>query len=400
MDRRAAPRRRLSRRRGLTTPLVVAALLVAMLGIALILDRLWLSSARLELTTAAEAAALAAGRQLITDERLVDVEITPQQLELARQAAEQIASQNFVAGSPVQLNLNGGDVRFLKLQPTEDGRPAEFVETDTRPTHVLVSTSRTRFNGNPVALFMAQLTRQPWGDVFSEVVAHVDNHVVGVRPFVDVPAPALPLAIWKQDPAGLRKDTWQYAIDQRRGADHYGYDDESRQVLNAPDGIPELTLRTMRPGGKAQDSNVHLVDLGTDLQPTLVAQQMLIGWTRQSLEDRNGELSLGSLAGDLTVSLTSAPRLPDEARSALEEIVGEPRIALLYDQFTSTGKDRYQARLVELVAIRVLDVADQSDGSCYITVQPTVLASRTVLTTNAGPADGGNLYLYRLDLMH
>ncbi len=47
---------RKSRRRGFTTPAVAIALLVVMAGLALVLDRLWLDTADLELTTAAEAA--------------------------------------------------------------------------------------------------------------------------------------------------------------------------------------------------------------------------------------------------------------------------------------------------------------------------------------------------------
>src|SRR5262245_51018624 len=86
-------------RRGFTTPAVAIALLIAMCGLALILDRLWLDAADLELTTAAEAAALGAASALANDD-LLRINADPElRQDDARNAAAWIASQNTVAGS-------------------------------------------------------------------------------------------------------------------------------------------------------------------------------------------------------------------------------------------------------------------------------------------------------------
>lgn len=395
--RRLAPRPN-ERRRGLTTPMVAVALLVAMLGIALIIDRLWLSSAKLELTAAAEAAAFAAGRELAVDARLTESDDSSLLIQHARDAATEIASQNLVAGGVVTLDPNGDDVRFVRTQASSvAGQPDEKIETDRDPTEVWIRAQRTRFRGNPVALFMRELTRKPFGDVAVNVSVRLNNHIVGIRPFEDVAAPILPLGIWKHDSTGQRKDTWQTAIEDRQGKDHYGYDAERRVVTHAADGIPELCLVTAKRNGPASDANMQLLDLGNDLDPALVEQQILSGVTREQLEKHHGELRLNG-----GKSLAALPQLASRERTALEEHLGSQRIVMLYDQALPAGKNGYQeANCVEFVAIRVLAVNDLSDGRCQVIVQPTVMTTRMAIAeVTPQSADNGNRYLYRLELNH
>lgn len=394
MDRSHRAQHATRSRRGLTTPLVAVALIVAMLGIALLLDRLWLASAKLELISASEAGALAAAQSLVDDDRLRDV-VMADLHGRARDAAVEIAAENLVAGGPVTLDREH-DVRFLRPELTPDGERTALVETLADPTHVLIRGQRTRFRANPVALFMQELTRQPTGDVIAEVVARLDNHVLGVRPFADVEAPALPLAIWLKDPAKQRKDTWDHAINDRNGEDRWSYNSDTQHVVQTPDGIPELTLRTQRRGGPAHEANVQVLDLGTDLDPSLVAQQILLGWTREQLADRNGEFRAKG------TECRGVPQLKSAELNALEEMIGVQRMAVLYSTATVTGQSGFQSvQCVDLVAIRILTVEDRGDGSCRVTVQPTAMTSRTLLTSGDDPvAGGGNPYLYRTEIVH
>ncbi len=398
MDRRQPHPTLHANRRGLTTPLVAVALLIAMMGIALIVDRLWLASAQWELTSAAEAAALAAGRELASDDRLRGPSTTAELIEHAKRAAADIAAQNLVAGQPAHIDTEAGDVRFVKTEASQEpGQTTEWVETDRDPTEVLIRAQRTRFRGNPVALFMRQLTQQPFGDVVANVSVRMNNHIVAIRPFEDVPAPVLPLAIWKVDPTAKRKDTWQAAIEEHAGTDQYGYDDSRHVVTLQADGIPELSLITAKRNGPASEANMQLLDLGTDLDPALVEQQILLGLTREQLEKRDGELRLSG--GDTFPSL---PQLQSRERTALEDHLGSQRIALLYAQATPVGKNGYQeTECVEFVAIRILAVNDQPDGRCQIIIQPTVMTTRMAVAENSS-ADhrDGNPYLFRLELTH
>ncbi len=398
------------RRRGLTTPLVAAALLVAMMGLALILDRLWLEAARLELTTAAEASALAGARQLASDLRLAP-EHDPQSLrDLAVQAAMMAAVQNRVAGETVVINEQ--DLHFPAPTILDADSSNATAEEPSAPETIIVSAHRTRFRGNPVALFIGELTGQPFGDAVGQAGASISSQVVGVRPLPGTVVPAIPLAIWRIDPTGQRTDTWQTAIEQRRGRDDYGYDEHSRSVTAGSDGIPELMLRTARLNGPATDANVQLVDIGTHFQDEELLRQFQLGWSPADLENWGGELRLATNnagANGSSLQLEGLPQLEIADRDALDSILGEPRIALVYSTAAPAADGRTQSvDCVRLVAVRVLKVSDHSDGSCRITIQPTVIATRTALAGTPQAQDdpetipvgtaSHSTYIYRLQL--
>ncbi len=428
-----------SRRRGFTTPVMVGVLLVAMLGTALILDRLWLEAARLELTTAAEAAALAAGRQLASDDRLRSFTSAETLMDEAVQAAVMTAAQNRTAGAPVIIEER--DVWFPEASGTSEPFTTASLYNDRAPlpSTVVVTASRTRYRGNPVALFISGLTRQPFGDAVGLAAASIDGNVMGVRPLAGSTVPGIPLAIWWRDPTGERKDTWEAAITLRQGRDDYGYDELRRVVTNEPDGIPELTLRTPGTGEPASRANLQLLDIGSGFRNVDLLRQFESGWSLADLSEWGGELRIAaqspgisppadilrppaasgsanntppastSLANSADATsatgsgsmatppveglmLRGLPRLEAADRTALEQIVGQPRIVLLYSSATASdagqqpgiaqlpGSSQLQAvNCMQLVAVRVLRVLDQRDGSCQVVVQPTVIATRTAL---------------------
>lgn len=380
-------------RRGSTTPMVAAALLVALLGFALVLDRVWLESAQVELIAASEASALGAARALASDDRLRDDVDQLLLVNRALEAAANIASQNTVAGAPVELDLAKEDVRIGTLAEGDESGGTRFLQTDADPTHVLVTAHRTRSHGNPVALFISQLTRQPSGDVSVQAEAGLDNHVAGVRPFEGAPVPALPLAIWRDDPSGQRKDTWRSAIEQRRGRDDYGYDAKQHQITSGADGIPELTLKSQPRSGSNRDVNLQLLDIGTGFDEEKLARQFATGWNVGDLELWQGELRLTASQG---IELASTPRLQSAERDALEAMLGEPRIVLLYSATQSVPQTQEsRATCVEFVAVRVLEVRDPADGAAEVVVQPTVMTTRTALTEREA---NENNYIYRMTL--
>lgn len=396
-------------RRGLTTPAVAVALIVAMGGLALIVDRLWLDAADLELTTAAESAALAAARSLASDDLLRPKVDPADRLQAAREAAAWVASQNLVAGDPVTINSDPqGDVRLGRLILDETEKQVRFEESDENPTTAVVTAQRTRRTNNPVGLFVAGLTGIPFGDVASRVEATIDNRIVGVRPLAGAPVPALPLAIWWKDPSQQRRDTWEQQIDGRRGADNYGHDSATGQVYRGSDGIPEIVLRSQSRDRNSDDSNLLVLDIGTRLQDGDVARQFASGWSADDLADLDGELRVSPTSPE---RFPASPKLTNHDRDALDNLIGEPRICLLYsDARPTSGNSLLQATCVRLVAIRVLAVRDGSNGSCELVAQPCVFATRTALLDDQTPyhtglsgeasTDNANKYIYKLQLTH
>lgn len=350
----------------------------------MILDRLWLDAADLELTTAAEAAALAAASNLASDDLLKLNPDSELRLELARTAAAYIAGQNLVAGSPVVLDTTPlGDVRLGQLVLDDALGMVRFAEATDNPTTAVVTATRTRQTSNPVGLFVAGLTNIPFGDVTTRVEATVDNRISGVRALEGAPVPALPLAIWWKDPAGLRSDTWDVQIEARRGADNYGFDPVGRQVYSGADGIPEIVLRSQARGQQLTQTNVTVVDVGTRLNDQELARQFLTGWTIDDMGDFDGEFRLPQ--GGL-VTLQASAELRSADRDALQSLIGEPRICLLYSGLTPNGTLPVgQAACIRMVSIRVLAVNDLDSGACEVVAQPCIVKTRTAIVDDMIP---------------
>lgn len=366
-------------RRGFTTPAVAVALLIGMMGLALILDRVWLETAQLELNTAAEAAALAGASELVSDDLLLSRDTTDLRINNAREVAAWIASQNYVCGTPVTLNAEpDGDVLLGHLVRESQG--IRFVESDDNPRSVVVTALRTRSNNNPVGLFVSGVTGLPYGDVAARVEATVDNCVIGLRPLDGSSIPAIPIAIWDVDPSRQRSDTWSVAIRSRKGSDDYGYDSQTHTVYSGSDGIPELVIRSAANLGSSRKSNVRLIDIGNGLNDANVARQFKSGLNVEDVAGFTGELLLG-LGQSLTFNSTA--KLDDLNYVELQKLVGERRICFLYSTALAVGElTGDQTLCTDIVAVRIMSVSSDPDGSYAAIVQPTVVTTRTAILAN------------------
>lgn len=387
-------------RRGTFAPAAIIALVVVVSGVALVLDKLWLDAATLELNTAIESAALAAGRSLADDDLLrtgVDID---SKLERTRQFAVDLAAKNLIAGSSVQLDpAPDGSIRFGKLVYQEDIGETMFVETTQEPTSVVVFGERSHSKSNPVALFWQGITGASHGNVFARTEASVDNHVVALRPLDGVPIPAMPLAIMKyappEDSDGASTPCWVREIDQRRGKDQWGIDPETKQPANAADGIPEITLKLASRDSKATDINAHFFALDPLNSMADIEQQFKRGWTIADFKSST-EPELRLNQGPLRFSTidTSGGNIG----TLLQPLIGESRIVLLYDQ-----KNDGQLICSSVVAGRLMALRVTDEGDLEAVFQPAVLTTRTAVLVNetlvsiAHPASA-NSYIYKLQL--
>ncbi|MCH8829840.1 MAG: hypothetical protein IID45_09710, partial [Planctomycetes bacterium] len=315
-----------------------------------------------------------------------------------------IAALNRVVGKPLQLGRNGkGGFRFGRHVVDDETGRSRFVETLTRPVSVRVTARRTRRNGNPIALLLRQISGQPSGNVTRRAEASIDNHVVGVRPFRNVPVPALPLAILAHDPTGRRSDTWTAQIERRGGGDQFAFDRKSGRVIREADGIPEIVLTTMPATGNATDGNVQLIDLNSDFRPDVIERQFSRGWSRRDLREHRGELRLIADSKD-GLEFTSFGRITNSLPQQLRNLIGQSRICLLYSTHTPVGRIGFgRVRCRRFVAVRILSVRSNGDDSYRITVQPAVMTTRTALLADRKmpPAERrrfANRYIYKLQL--
>ncbi|RLS39959.1 MAG: hypothetical protein DWH81_07760 [Planctomycetota bacterium] len=392
-------------RRGSIVMFVAMALLVVGACLALVFDRLWLDAAQIELQAAAEAAALAGAGQLASDARL-----QPPPVDLvapAREAAIATGQKNFSVGTAVNLqDGDNGDVQVGTIEMSSENGHPEFVEETDRPTTCVVRAARLISRGNPVALFFRELTSNTRGNVQAIAEASIDNRIIGVQPGDKSPVPALPIAIMYTHADPRREDTWMNMINRRLGTDLYGYDSETGEVTNGPDGIPEITLHTTYTSADAEEAskvNALIMDIGTGMSERRVAEQIKTGWTVAQLKSFGGEFRTDQGPQILDVDAASNTPVMDE----LQQLVGQARICGLYINHQPTSNVIGTAAIVDLAAIRILAIQEQGPTQMKMTVQPAVIATRTALLSSHDAAwlsgDGTeqtNPYIFKLFLSH
>ncbi len=399
--RQSSPRENQSRR-GWLAPIVGLALIVVMGAVALVLDRLWLDMAAGEAQTVAEAAALAAARQLANDDDLRSpLPADETRIAAAKVAAENVASMNRVAGQPFNLSAAAGDMKFgVNVQVEETGE-IKFVETIHNARSVQVVAQRTHARGNPVALFIRGLTHVSSGEVRGNAEATVDNHIVGVQSVGGAHVPMIPLAILANDPSGKRQDTWQVQIEQRLGSDKYRFDNATGAIEPGEDGIPEITLVPgLASGGRDQNStNMAFFNVHGQVDHFPLTEQIQLGLSPSDLERRDGRF-LFLTGPEVFVAQAS---ISNESADALKSIMGECRCVLLYQNLATSGDPgQYRIQSAGLVAGRVMAVQVIGGAEYRLIFQPGVLATRSaVRPADVGLADvsaTANPYIYQLKL--
>ena len=379
---------------------MAVSLVVVLLGVALVFDHLWLSGARVELQTAAESAALHGVKCLVNDETLRHPVVKESRLEKIRAAAADLASQNLVAGNRVTLDESPeGDVRGGVLVHDEASGNDRFLETNRRPTTVVVRPQLSRSRGNPLALFLCGITGQPFGDVTVVAEATADNRVCGLRPLEGTTVPALPLAIQAADPKGKRKDTWHEQIVKGCGADRFGWDADRGRVTESGDGIPEIVLRGADDEKDVAGTNVRWLDIGSECDTDKLIRQVRHGWSAGDLHAHGDELVIGSRSLDVPARACQH----HDAWRSLDHVIGECRVCLLYVDLEQPRRGKpHRVRCLVPIAGRVLHVDRDGKNRPLIVFQPGVLATRTaVLASEYGLAEKDvvrNAYLYKLSL--
>ena len=362
---------------------------------ALVLDRLWIDAAELQLQAAAEAAALAAATRIVGDHQLRDSDAAVESLDAARAAAERIARANTVSGRPVELDVRPGeDVLFGSSVESVETGDKLFLETDVDPTTALVTARRSRRRDSGLLVFFRAVTGRPLADAFATAAATVDNRVSGIRPLPGSTVACLPLGILGSDPTGRRQDTWEHQIDRGNGQDRYRYDAVTGQVLSGQDGIREMILTVESAEKGVRPPNVRMLDLGTRFVEPAVREQISGGVSRNDLELWGGELS----PTDAPLRIDSSAPLVAAFLNDLVDQVGAPRLCLLYATSSTTEPTSTEkADVTRLVAVRLLTLEHSDPGPVRIVVQPTVIATRTAVLSRRDDA-GRNPYIYNLSL--
>lgn len=364
-------------RRGVITPLAAMVLLIVMAGIALIVNRLWLDAASLELTTCVETAVLAAGHELASDELLKEKPDYQTLINRAEKTANKAIILNTVAGQRIGIQLTKDDnLLFGKSIPIAGTGSRQFVQTDNQPTSVQIKTQHASRPNNPVAELMSDLMQTNLGSTGTQIEASIDNNIIGVRPFENVSIPAYPLAILKNDPSGKHTETWELQIDQKQGKDEYQFDPDTQTVKRGSDGIPEIRLTSKPRRGNISDANMQILNFGSKFNSEIVDQQILSGLSNQNLKDFDGELLFDSES----MQIGCSPNIEDSEQDAFQKMIGQCRICFLYDKVDATSRSfNGTADCTNMVAGRIMATKRLDNQACEIILQPGVITSRAVI---------------------
>lgn len=393
------------RRKGTLVPVVAAALLVILAVLALVVDKLWLDAVRSELRGAAEASALAGARGLADDDRLKPDHPPDALARGAAWMASTMAGRSIVAGRPLELEMDR-DVTVGTYAVSATTGERELLTNVADPRTVVVQPAFLKSRNNPLVLLMRGLHGPDVAEMAHRAEASVDNHVWGVRPVGDTSVPALPLAILHRETTDANRPSWATEIDKREGGDRYGFDLETRRIIESADGIPEMELIAGPVAGDGRKSNLALLGLGNELSSQQIAVQCAKGLSANDLERIGGELC----PARSPFTMGAKHSVSSDELNALEALRGEARIVLLYSEIgggMATGGSVARVRCEQLVAIRLVAVRRNGAGVAKLIVQPAVVATRTAVRTSDESTDDNaalatslpaNKYIYHLSL--
>ena len=367
----------ISMRRGTLLPAIAFSLLVVAAASALVMNKLWIDAAEVELQSVAEASALAAAGNYLGDDLLKPGFDADAAVDQAKQRAAEVAASNLVGGQPVSLTITGDDTDVVFGRRVDNGIDPEtvFLLTNVNPSVVEVRASRSRDLGNPINLFYPGVTKRAHADATMIVEVTFDNRI---DHFVAAPArpiPAFPFAILANDPLGKRTDTWANMIEAGQGADEYAYNEVTHEVVKQADGIPEMILKSVPLKSDPLEGNVQLLDFNNDLNDQKIIQQIHNGLTQLDMQPWNNRLQAHQ-----EIEMTGLGNITTPIQFALESQIGQQKLCLLYNQVSAMDVPGWTSLTCEgVVAIRILKVIPESGEVATVIIQPTVLTTKSAV---------------------
>lgn len=374
-----------SKRRGAaSTVLSLLAIPVLLVVVGMVVYVGLLREAKTESQNGADAAALAAARELATDDLLTrNQKRAEDRVARARKAALTLGHENFANGERLDLDANlandqDGDLVFGRLDHPKGGtfrvvsrNPADWVGDQINAVQVTTRQSPVR---SPVGGGSDR-------DLRTRAVAMIDHRVVGFRPNDDQPIPLMPIGVFT-DHLGEVQHGWDYQL-RRVRQDELRFDYQTKRFGPGNDEIPEIPVLIGTRGPGPVGVPAVFLQLGAESFVETVGQ-VRTGVTRAQLGRKYGSGLV--LADDNTVAVAGSPDCPEsgnEARQlidgALAELAasGEVRI---WPLFSEVDEENSLVRVNGWVAARVVSVGRTEGGGIKLILQPAVLAHRAVVT--------------------
>jgi hypothetical protein len=371
---------------------IAAALLPAFIGFAaLSTDTAVISVARSQMSTAADAAALAGAMQLATENRVRGATSLATEITAANNQAVSLATSNHVLGSaPVvganTSNQSGGQIMVGYLDPTN---PYSTLDSSAASTalfnSVQVKILRDATHGGAVPSVFAQLMGFKGTNVTVTSTATAQAYSIsGFQAVGSLNANLLPIV--------LDKTTWQSMM-AGQSTDQYTYNSSTNTVTSGADGIYESQLYPVSSGSPGNWGTIK-VGVSNNSTSTLSAQ-IQYGITPDELATfPNSTIQLDSTQNPPSITFSGNPGISAGIKSALESIIGQPVVVPIYDENGGNGNNAWY-RVIAFQPARILSVNFQGNPK-YVIIQPCLLNDQTAIAGTAQSWTSGGLISVQL----
>lgn len=377
------PRKRPARspdRRGAVAVFALICMTFVFAFAALAVDLGLLYESQAETQRSADAAALAAARELLHDDRLLGGAAMDGLAGNARSQAGHYASLNAVHN--VNPLVDGaGDVAVGNWD-WNGAFNSGAASSAWNSARVMVHRDETR-NGS-IALMFARLFGHDSQGLSAQSTAAFADRIVGFK----IPSSGANVDLL---PFTLKDVSWDGLNDGSvTTGDNYSYDEDTGAVTPGPDGKLELNLYPGAGATQLPPGNFGTVDIGSSNNSAAdIARQILYGVNQSDLDYLGGSIELGA---DGTVILNGDTGLSAGFKDELEAIKGQPRIIPIFSTVSGNGNNANYT-IVAFAGIRIMNVklTGAMKGKEVI-IQPAVAVDPGAV---AGSSGGTSYNVYR-----
>ncbi|MDX1963413.1 MAG: pilus assembly protein TadG-related protein [Pirellulales bacterium] len=360
-------------------------LLVGLLGcVAFAVDLGYLSMARTELQRTADAAALAAGWDLLNNNAVKFDFDMQAEITAARAQAQSYSLLNTVCNTGPSLDANtsnsqSGDIVIGYLSNPSDPACAWSFNNSQLFNAVQVTVNRGINQNGEVPLFFSRIWGLTGQTMSATATAALNNNFGG---FEISSGGGGNLQIL---PFALDEVTWN-ALMNGNGSDNYSYDPATGNVTSGSDGVLEVNLY---PQGTGSPGNRGTVDIGGGNNSTNdIARQIVDGISPADLEALGKPLKLNE-SGELT--LNGDTGISAGVKDELASIIGQPRIIPIFRTVVGPGNNATYT-IVKFAGVRLLNVKlTGSMSSKKVMIQPARLVVKGGIPSTT---QGTSYFLY------
>jgi Flp pilus assembly protein TadG len=361
-----------------TTAVMFAVFLPLIVGMmALAVDTAVMTTARDQMSTAADAAALAGVQQLVTNNHLTANPNLSVEISAAQSHATSIGQSNSILGSNAMIAANSGnsstgDVVVGYLNTASNTSTISPTSSQALFNAVQVKITRDSSHGGVIPAFFSRLNGNTGTRMTVTATATALNYQVGGFTSVNgLSAMLLPIALDQSTYNAMLMGSG-FATDQ------YNYNPSTGTVTPGTDGIFESQLFPLNIGspGSWGTVDIGVTNNGTS---TLGAQVQYGIAPAQLATYPNGTIQLSSSTNPPSIQFSANPGISAGIQSNVDAIIGQTRFIPIYSSVTGDGNNTTYT-IVKFAGVRVMASNFQGNPK-YIVVQPALVIDPTAIAS-------------------